>query len=172
MLDADGSFAIRKFKQGSGYQYDCTILANQVDGGAIDYIYGVFGGSVYATKQYCDDDARREPTVYRWEVRGEKAAEIAKRVAPFLRIKKEQAQLLVRFRDLVNRHTTRRLSSGRGRFASLEPYEINERELCYLKMRELKTIIIPSAAVTTKQSSPSSPMGSDSLADEEQELVG
>jgi len=165
VVDCDGCIQIKKFRQGNSFQYDCTILTNQVDSGAIDYLHGRFGGKVYRNNRYNPSPTHKQ-IVYRWEVRGQEAADIAKRIAPFLRIKKAQAQLLVRYRDIQNHQM--RIPRGRGH--PLEPHEVALREECYLEMKKLKSIIVPSAAVTTKCGDSSETMGSDSLALEEEEL--
>ena len=59
------------------------ITVNQKDGRAIDYLYGAFGGNVYKSKG----------PVYRWEIVGKRAQSLLKRLIPFLRIKKHQAEL-------------------------------------------------------------------------------
>ena len=165
MMDADGCFQIKRFTQSGRVQYDCAVLTNQVDGGAIDFLYGVFGGAVYRLSGY-NQNPRANPVVYRWQVTRQVAADVAKRAAPFLRIKKKQAELLIRFRD-IQKHQMRK---PRGRGHPLEPYEIALREECYQEMKRLKKFIVPSAAVTTKCGDSSETMGSDSLALEEKEL--
>ena len=171
VIDADGCIQIRKFRRADGYGYDCAILVNHTDGRALDFCVGAFGGSIYTIKNYQAGSNRKR--VWRWEIRGDAAADVCKRIVPFLRIKKDQGELLIRFRTAVNRSSARKVAEEGWEGGRLLPHELAEREELYVEMRRLKrNIQAPSAAVTTKWTDSSDGMGSDSLADEEEELVG
>ena len=148
VIDSDGCIAIKKSKKGKTWHYSLQVLVNQADGRMADYLFGAFGGKVYKTKAY--QKGRKE--IYRWQVTCKQAAKICKRLIPFLRYKKPQAELAVRFDTIID-NQTQPTKNGvqRHRAKELEPHELALREECYQQMRSLKKEFMPSAAVTTKR---------------------
>ena len=119
------------------------IQINHTDGRVIDFCFGVFGGAIYGIKDYCNDNSDRKH-VFRWEITGDRARDCLRRILPFFRIKKDQAELAIRMQDRI------RNSNGR-----LSSHEIELREQLYQESRTLKQKCIPPARVETKRSNPS-----------------
>lgn len=137
IIDGEGCIQIRKTAVKriiDGFAYSLTILVNMCDGEALDFLFGKFGGSIYRTKNY--EDGIKKLPVYRWEIRTKKAAEFLKRLVPFLRIKKAQAELAIRFQAHVKDY-----SQG------ISDNEREFREWAYQEMRKLKEIHNSSRAV-------------------------
>ena len=148
LMDGEGCIQIKKVKHPNGSrnaEYSLQININMTDGGSIDFMYGTFGGWVYVSQQY----GLGSLPVYRWEIRREKAKKFLKEILPFLKGKKEQAELGIRFQE--NRETQQRKN---GRYQPSPQYLLDRYETFYLKMKELKKVHIPSAAVTTNQATP------------------
>lgn len=151
LVDSDGCIQIKRhvvIENTNMYRYSLAILTNMCDGEAIDYLKGVFGGNVFYTRNYSKDNSFRLP-VFRWEITGKKAKEFLKRILPFLRIKKTQAQLAIRFQEHVD-------SIGFNKFKPLSGHEYKFREEVYNEMKRLKTIHNPSvfvAATTERENS-------------------
>lgn len=57
-----------------------------------------FGGAVY---EYAGRKSGHKPT-YRWHLNGKRAADFCALVLPYLRLKREQAKLVIEFRSKVN----------------------------------------------------------------------
>lgn len=149
VIDSDGCISI-------GYQkpnnYDLTILLNSPDGRIIDFLYGCWGGSIYKTKAYqTRKDGTNGRDVWRWELKGDKVMWLCKRMIPFLRYKKEQAQIAVQFQTHKNKGIQISLSGIKYRTCKLLSHEIEFRANLYKKMRSLKQIFVkPRAVVETK----------------------
>lgn len=149
VIDSDGCISIHKttyksYKGGKAPSYRLQVLMNTPDGKIMDYLYGIFGGKIYA----CQNHGLGERTIYRWEVNGSKAGELCKKMIPFLRYKKKQAEVGYRFQTLFEKQ-------NRGltyRTTPLTEREIQEREKLYQLSRDLKRIFTPPAAVETKRS--------------------
>jgi len=152
VIDSDGSIAIGKHtKRVVNPQYHLQIVVNQADGRIIDWLYGAFGGRVFSTGIRPTLGTRE---MWRWEIRGHKAGEICKKLIPFLRYKKHQAEIGYRLQTLIEKGCK---NSGQRNYRSkpLTKKEIDQREMLYQKMKQLKQIFIPCAAAETKRSKPS-----------------
>jgi len=147
LIDADGCIAIKrtqasKSNQRSTPSYSLQITVNQYDGRLIDWLYGNFGGNV------CTCWSRlRNKNYYRWYITGSKAKYILKRLIPFLRYKKKQAELGIQLQTHIEKGM-----NGNSRWKSLSDKEIEIREKIYQESKELKQTFIPSAVVETKRS--------------------
>ena len=160
LIDGEGCIMIRKIQPNEKYNfpsYQLQISMNQIDGDCIDFLYGVFGGKAYDIKSYQENRLHN----YRWELVGDKAMSFLKIILPFLRIKKIQAELGIRF-QLNHKKAV-------NQFVPQKPSDVERYEWYYQEMRRLKTVHNPCAAVTTKRTDPEK--GSDSLVLREQVTV-
>lgn len=141
-IDSDGCIAIKKTKKSKRLispHYTLQVLLNSPDGRQIDYLYGNYGGRIYKTY------ANSGKIIWRWEVASRRAANLCKKLIPFLRYKKEQAELAVQFQSKIERHRAKQLPI----------YEVERREKLYRKMQDLKKIFLaPRAVVETKRDDP------------------
>lgn len=162
LIDGEGCIAIRKVKPTKNNRqinacYQLQVSMNMIDGGAIDFMVGTFGGHVYAHKASSPERLNH----WRWEIISGKAMVFLKQILPFLKCKKTQAELGIRFqlckRKVTNQHDL------------YTKEELNRMEWYYREMRSLKNIHIPCAAATTNRIG-SQNVGSDSLVLQEKQL--
>lgn len=156
IIDGEGCISIRKvpLKNRIGiYEYSLTVLVNQTDGEAVDFLRGCFGGSIYKT--HFD---KQRLAVYRWELRGNKASEFLKHIFSFLRIKKAQAELAQRFQLSIIKGADKRHERNQ-RGTPLTQFEREFRLWCYEEMQKMKAIHHPSRAVVTTECEQSSQEG-------------
>ena len=152
-IDSDGCITIKKlirhsYKGGKSPAYTLQISINSPDGRIIDWCYGAFGGSVYKCKPYgfkMNGEPKME--VLRWQIIGNPAAQICKKLIPFLRYKKNQAEEGWRFQCLFNKQN----KNLPYRWGRMTEYELEQREKSYQRLKDLKKIFIPSAVVETKR---------------------
>ena len=146
LIDADGCIQIKRssVRNNVNREYSLTVLVNQVDGQAIDFLYGVFGGSVFM----CVQNGLGCLPVCRWQIRGKQARKMLKKILPFLKIKRNQAELGIRFQNHVDRYVKPRIG---GRYTATSEREMSWRDKRYQEMRDMKRVHIPSAAVETKR---------------------
>jgi len=141
LIDADGCITIgrhnKTIKDSNYTDYSMVVVVNQTDGRAIDFMYGTFGGNLYRRNSKADC----RPFLYRWEMKGYKAATFLKRLIPFLRIKRDQAELAIQFQTI--RH-----KGGMNRFTGT--HDKTRCEELYQRMKNLKKLCLPSAAAETK----------------------
>jgi len=125
-FDGEGCVGILKHKKETAQSpsYYVYVSIGQRDGTIMEWIKGNFGGRIYKVKR---DGS------YQWGMSDRKAYEFLKKITPFLKYKKPQAELAIRF--------TERVIHERGnekRFIQLSPHEIKIREEIYQKMKLLK----------------------------------
>lgn len=76
--------------------YFGRITVEMTDLGSISWLKYTFGGSVYGPR---DRGSRRKPT-YRWQLtKGEDISALCKMMLPYLKVKSEQAKLMISYYD-------------------------------------------------------------------------
>jgi hypothetical protein len=165
VIDSDGCIAIlrhqaRESNQSIRPTYDLKIIINQADGGAINYIRGIYGGTVTSQFSYAGT------IIYTWRLNHEKSGELCKQLIPYLRIKKKQAEIAVQFwyykqkcesirKFLMAKHSDGFDSIGRRKpIRSFSDEQLAKMHELHLKIRELKTTYIVCAGAETKQLRP------------------
>lgn len=115
-------------------EYQLTIAIGQKDGATLDWIKENFGGNVYLVK--------RDNSFY-WACSNRQAQTFLKKLLPFLRYKKPQAELALTYFDYT-------------RTNPISEMELERREKIRRGLIELKKTIIKSkfAATTTKRIDP------------------
>lgn len=172
VIDSDGCITIlrhapRTKVQSKRETYDLKIIINQVDGGAINYIRGIYGGTITSQTNLSGS------IIYTWRLNHEKSGELCKQLIPYLRIKKKQAEIAVQFwyykqkcekvrKFLMSKHSDGHDSIGRRKpIRSYSDEQLAKMHELHLKIRELKTTYVVCAGAETKQLSPVN-TGSDS----------
>lgn len=171
VIDSDGCIAIKRTKptaksKRKTISYSLQVLINQVDGRMLNYIRGAFGGCTTV----CRNQGQKHQDVYRWYVTGDKAAYILKRLIPFLRAKKEQAQIGLRLQNRITKGCGKPETGWRTKKVTEE--ELAIREHLYISIKQEKQKIIPLAAVETKRGKSSLEKISDSPFHSEEEVMG
>ena len=125
IMDGDGSFSIIKInKQPSAWHYPFLQFVN-LNEELINYLKESFGGTIVLAKKHICNDGSFGRQAYRWRLRScVNVIPFLEKVAPFLKIKKERAELLLKF--------SREFSFIRG--VTLSNDKIAERDAAYLKM--------------------------------------
>jgi len=105
LIDADGTIGIYRNNKNQKTGGGCILKVSiqQADRRAIDFLAGFFGGRAMQRK---DEDA------WCWYRYGPKALELLKKIEPFLRIKRDQARLAIRFELYRQRAERYTLCSG------------------------------------------------------------
>jgi len=123
LLDADGSVRIHKqFTSGGASRYTLDVRIANTDTKLIEYLINTVGGGVREHVQ-----ASRRLVCYSWTICAVAALEFLQQVLPYMRTKKAEAEIGIRFqkqRGTVGQHRT---------------YEEKEMdETLYLRCKELK----------------------------------
>lgn len=144
-FDGEGSISILKRTKGDwNVSHFIRVSIGQKDGATLDWIKDTFGGNVYLVSR---DGS------YVWAISDYKGYEFIKTLAPYLRYKKTQADLAVKFYEerIMN---SRRMTKHK--HTSLTENELALREQMFLEMKSLKKTIIKSqyAGSTTKRVNP------------------
>lgn len=165
IIDGEGCISVHKARNdrpNDNRGYDMYVCVNQNDGRILDYCLGVFGGKIYSGLNY-------GKPLYKWVVCNENALFMLKRILPFLKRKKIEAQIAMEF-EIFKRKT---LSEWRKSFGikgiqnaqvkQMPEWMMTKREEYYLKLRELKLEKFPPrAGAETNYNHPSIEMESDS----------
>lgn len=134
-FDGEGSINITTRKRKHfAVEHTLSIAIGQKDGKTLDWIKDEFGGNIHTVK--------RDGT-YFWYTSNQKAYEVLKILYPYLKYKKHQAELALRFYD--EREDTRRKP------VPLEELERRENIRQELKLSHKTIIKSQYAATTTKR---------------------
>jgi len=153
IMDGEGCFTIwggKRYNSRSHRRFACRISVGNTNGKILDLLYGLFGGSI-RTKSNKDPKTEQYRNELIWELSSSKAKKACKLMLPFLRAKRKQAELLIRFQTRLEVFK-KRCRKAKKRWV-LSEHEIEQREKLRLAMIEAnKTkIVLPSAGVSTKQ---------------------
>lgn len=98
-IDTDGSITIaRRPKQDASVRYSPIIAAKCVDDGPLEFLSDLFGCTVSRRDQSTrNSNLRRNFALLGWRAESRTAVEMAAQIAPFLLIKRAQAEMLVEF---------------------------------------------------------------------------
>jgi hypothetical protein len=137
VIDGEGCIRINKhkpWKRRKNYAYSLWVSVGETEGQMVRFLYGNFGGHVYERKP---KKPNHRPFLT-WTIHSGKAREFLKCIYPFLRTKKKQAEIAIRFqeRQEKEKHTTYR--KGILGNAPLTKQQIDFREYCYQELKRLK----------------------------------
>ena len=102
VIDADGSITIAvttPSRNGSTLRYSEKVSLAQVNPQAIDLLREHFGGGLSIQKRR---GISRRP-LYRWQIGCRKAAKFLEQILPFLRIKRQQAEICLNLHKIKQR---------------------------------------------------------------------
>lgn len=104
VMDSDGSFGIRRTTYGMRKRGEQTpvfserVKLSQVSPIVPEMLKQIFGGHIDHPKS----TAKKGKPLYRWEATQKVAARCIKTLYPFLRIKREQTEILIKLRESKN----------------------------------------------------------------------
>ncbi len=111
--------------------YSLWLLLSQKDIRPVDYMVGIFGGSIL-----------RRPTsqgwrIFQWTLAANQALKAIKKMLPYFKLKQDQAQIAIRFQQHMNRH--------RKDYKNREGYRHSEkiiayRENLYQQLKKIKRV--------------------------------
>lgn len=117
VLDSDGTIGVKKstysmrvIGDSTAPTYSERIHVRQVSREAVDLFAATFGGNVGVE----DPHAKRGKPLFRWGITDKKAAACLAALAPYLRIKRWQAENCLSLRTLKEHSKTSRVAKSRG----------------------------------------------------------
>jgi len=128
-FDGEGCIRINKRIRGTYTEYSVFITVGQKDGAVIDWIVETFGGGSYLIKR---DGS------YVWTATNKIAHETLKKIVPYLKYKKPQAEIAIDFIE------------GRNNGKKTSPEEKKRREALIQKMNQEKNKYTKSIYCRTK----------------------
>ena len=105
-LDAEGGFSIRKYRdknQKQNYGIYIGFRVSNTNKEILEYLSKLFGGSVGEHK--LNKNVGKWKKAYRWQISARKAYNLLIQIYPYLRIKKPQADLMLKFRKTLTNST-------------------------------------------------------------------
>ena len=142
LIDGEGCIQIKRVGNNGksrNPEYNLQVSINMTDEEPLKFMLGCFGGSIYHTKQH--GYGFRE--VYRWEITRKPAEKFLKQILSFLKNKKKQAELGIRFQQQRITQT-----HAHGKYQPFPQYVLDKYHSFYEEMRKLKS---PVAGATTKR---------------------
>lgn len=118
-FDGEGYVGVLKRQRGKYLEYFVQLSIGQNDGGVMDWVKANFGGNLYVVK--------RDGSYY-WTSSNRNAYIFLKRIVPYLRYKKPQAEMAIRFFE------------ERPKERAISPEEYTRRESIYLELKAQKKI--------------------------------
>lgn len=121
LIDGEGYIGIEKIvrleRKGQPTRYYLRVTVTQKDGKVMDWLYGNFGGKIHKGNNH---NQVTDNWIYWWRIENSPASDFLKQILPFLKIKRNQAEIAIRFQSRM------KLKSKQ-----VTVHEINEREgLC------------------------------------------
>lgn len=138
-FDGEGYVGLLKRKRSETYiEYIVQASIGQKDGGTMDWVKENFGGHLHLVK--------RDGSYY-WIISNKAAFLFLKRVVPYLKYKKPQAELAIEFFE------------GRPKTQHLLDEEYERREKLYVKLKKAKKVfekstLVSGAGSTTERADP------------------
>ena len=133
LLDGEGSIVIVELSPGKRRVTPSFALVVTVANNSKvihDWLVSTFGGSVSPSNRWC--------RTYQWKLVSNQAMDFLSEVAPYLKIKKEQAELAVCFQRSKNDYTTRHLAKSNYNGGNvIPPNEVSRRRKLKQKMHKL-----------------------------------
>lgn len=119
-FDGEGYVGIlKRTRKGKYLEYFIQISIGQKDGKVMDWVKENFGGNLYVIK--------RDGSYY-WTASNKVAYNVLKRIEPYLRYKKPQAEMAIRFFE------------DKPKGGTISPDEFARREDIYIKLKAQKKI--------------------------------
>lgn len=145
VIDSDGTIGIKRSTYGMRVRkdmeqatYNARICVRQVGIEALTVLAQTFGGSVRPAKTY----AKRGKPMWSWAITDALAESALRRLVPYLRIKRGQAENCLELRALIAASKNARVARGRGHAgAAPRPLHITEAmQQAYLRAKELNAV--------------------------------
>jgi len=112
IIDGEGSIGIyKKFGKDKRRYYQLTVQVSNSNEWLIRWLQMAFGSYAYHHGHYSCEKIKRNREIYTWSIVGNKAVDFLKTIHPYLRLKKPQAEIAIRFQENRN-HKTSRLTGG------------------------------------------------------------
>lgn len=134
IIDGEGCFFIGKLpkKEGDGYvteHYRGVLKIDNTDARLLDWIDNVFSGTASARCRSTSKELFTRP-IYTWTASGDRLLDLCEQILPYLVIKKEQCEIMIRFRKTY----TAKLGSNK-----LPPEALSARQACLEEIRKLNS---------------------------------
>lgn len=142
VIDSDGCIRVgrgikrdnRAGKHSAYADYHAAVHVGQVEPQAVDLLKRVFGGSIYLRKR----DKKAHRTLMVWRVRDNLAAECARQLLPYLRIKQAQALNCIALQDYKHEYGKRSRAVKGKAGTTFRPADVMQRlEELYAESRRL-----------------------------------
>lgn len=170
-LDGEGTIVVtrrrnrNKYKKNS-FLYSILVWIYQKDWEIMDWLVWNFWWTIYLKEKW------KKSEVYEWMTTHKKAEEFLKKITPFLKYKRPQAELALKFQERINQSNTSNRDVN-WKVLPLWERELEIRNKMYEEIKKMKHEFKKSkiyelkngAAVTTKCDDPK--MGCDSLISQE-----
>ena len=138
-IDCDGWISVKKAvilcrdkEKTPRYKLEVGVVGK--DARVQQYLQGVWGGSL-SYKDNSDKDKRdgiNGTYIWTWKINSIKAAEMLKKILPYLKYKNDQAEVAIRFQERMQKAGSPQISE----------HELSKREELYLKCKNLKKIYV------------------------------
>ncbi len=130
LFDGEGCIHINKWPNAlkNGHKYGLLTQIKMCDGRLLSDLHKKYGGNLRLLKRSLNNPNHSDILI--WRVECGKARLFLKKLLPYMRLKRGQAALGIKFQESIPGH-------ARGS-RPLSEEEIEFREQCYLTMRELK----------------------------------
>lgn len=101
IIDGEGCIHIRHTKKNKSaqYFYDLQLNVASTDEWLCQYLKMLLGGAVRETSRYFNNNTRKYSRSWVWQVCCQQAKEVLELIIPYLKIKRPQAELAIKFQN-------------------------------------------------------------------------
>jgi hypothetical protein len=123
-IDGEGCFFLGYRKIGKRNCFPTSVLVAQTSQAVLHEYQASFGGTVHDHGK-----TKKNRPAWMWAIHGENAERLTRLVRPYLKVKKEQAEVFMQMRGVINKHS---------RGVDIPAEEVTHRLALVNKMRELR----------------------------------
>lgn len=134
VIDSDGSIFLSRDKLKSGHiNHKLQVKVGQTRSKVVNFLFGIWGGKIQVEYNR-KNGSGSNVIVYTWLLHSNKALNMLKKIYPFLRGKKDQAEVAIRFQEKKERMKRDHF----GQWFPVPESEMEWREKQYNLLKQLK----------------------------------
>jgi len=154
LIDGDGSIVACRVNRNDGRKnsYAISVEVCMSDGRPIDFLFGTFGGSVRQRNYKNTNFKATKFSQYHWYLKASKAKAFLKKILPFLRLKRRQAELAIRLQTRIEAGKRKRKKGFRTGFEGWSEHEVKIRDSIIEQLKQENHRHHKSLALETKRS--------------------
>ncbi len=159
-VDGEGCIGVNRVKaktvkSNGGYTYKVRLRVSNTNKEIIEWLYKSFGGSFYVSRRE-NNLNKNHKVAYDWAIADQKAKIFLEKIKPYLKIKKEQAEIAIKVAKLKDRQRSGQIVKG---FQGVKGKKKSDWELLHELYEHIKRLNKRGVVVQSERLSGVTPQG-------------